>query len=466
MNRRIDNVVSELRRRGILTSGELQAALGVSQATLSRVLSEQSEHIVRIGRARATRYGLARDIGGLGSEWPLYQIRSDGTSELVGRLYALAGNQWYLQQSSPWETLRGSEFHDGIYPDLPWFLQDLRPRGFLGRILARGIADEMGVPEDPRDWCSDDIARFLLLMGSDLPGGFVLGQRALEKAQSEILNPQGIIDGEDRERVYLRLADAVMGGEVVGSFAAGEQPKFTARVHSDIKGSYDVIVKFSGRGGRAEDLRWTDLLVAEHVANGILSEAGIACACTSLLQADGRCFLESVRFDRTEPGGRVGIVTLEAFDGAFFGAMEKRWTDAAERYRRTNWLSDDCATQLQMVWWFGNLIGNTDMHYGNASLCLRPNLPLSLAPVYDMVPMLYRPGIEGLLPDNPISPVPPPPEAMPIWIEAVDLAERFWSELAKHSLASVSFKDIASRNLDAVTRMRGQVMTGGNRRRC
>ena len=457
MNRHYESLLSELRRRGVLTPKELQTALGVSQPTLSRTLSEQGvDRIIRIGRARATRYGLRRDVRGLGSDWPLYQICHDGRAELAGRLHALTDGQWYLQQDPARETLRGNEFRDGVYPDLPWFLQDLRPRGFIGRMLARQIATELGTPGDPRDWSSDDIVHFLLVMGNDLSGSFILGQRALETAQLNILGGKGILEATDRERAYPALADAVTEGEVPGSSAAGEQPKFTARVNAGGTETYDVIVKFSGRGGRPEDQRWADLLVAENVANRILIEAGVPCASTALLLAEGRCFLESTRFDRTGAGGRVGIVTLEAFDSAFFGVIERRWTDAADRYQRTNWISEQDAVRLNMMWWFGNLIGNTDMHYGNASLFLGPERPLSLAPVYDMVPMLYRPGVEGHLPDAPVSPTPPPPEALPVWAEAARLAESFWARLAGNGLASPSFRDISANCVDAVTGMRNR----------
>ena len=374
----------------------------------------------------------------------------------MGQLHALAEGQWYLQQDPAWETLRSEEFRDGIYPDLPWFLQDMRPRGFLGRMLARQVASELGTPEDPRDWGSDDIVHFLLVLGSDLSGSFVLGQRALGAAQSDIMNGRKVIDCASREQAYPALADAVTGGKISGSSAAGEQPKFTVRVRADNADIYDVIVKFSGRGGRPEDRRWADLLVAEDVANSILIEAGIPCASTEILQGEGRCFLESVRFDRTVASGRVGVVTLEAFDAAFFGESATRWTDAAGRCRRANWLSDEDATRLETVWWFGNLIGNTDMHYGNASLFLKADRPLSLAPVYDMVPMLYRPGIEGHLPTEPISPIPPPPEALSVWTEAAVRAEKFWSRLAGHDRVSPSFSDISASCADVVARMRSR----------
>ena len=97
----MDALFSELRRRGVLTRRELQTALGVSQPTLSRLLSVLgSNHIIRIGQAHATRYGLRRDVRGVGSEWPLYQILPDGDAALAGQLYALAGASWAKACSS------------------------------------------------------------------------------------------------------------------------------------------------------------------------------------------------------------------------------------------------------------------------------------------------------------------------------------------------------------------------------
>jgi hypothetical protein len=50
------------------------------------------------------------------------------------------------------------------------------------------------------------------------------------------------------------------------------------------------------------------------------------------------------------------------------------------------------------------------MHYGNISFLLLPGQVLQLAPVYDMVPMMYRPDPEGRLINMPITIRPAPPE--------------------------------------------------------
>ena len=71
-----------LRRNGPLTAAALGQALGVSQPTMSRLLASAGDRIVRIGRARASRYALGHDIARTGSRWPLYRIDSEGRAAL------------------------------------------------------------------------------------------------------------------------------------------------------------------------------------------------------------------------------------------------------------------------------------------------------------------------------------------------------------------------------------------------
>ncbi len=444
-------VRKELSRRGVLSSRELQSALGVSQPTMARTLAALSPtELVCIGRARATRYGLRRDIRGLGSTWPLYRIAENGRASVTAHLHALAQGEWFLEEMEASETLRGNLFPDGVYPDLPWFLQDLRPRGFLGRCLAHRCADQFGTPRDPRDWSSDDVVHGLVACGGDLSGAFVLGRRALEAAKAMAQDPRGRIAFDARQEQYPARADAVMGDQWPGSSAAGEQPKFTACLAEGGGAICPVIVKFSGAVGRPEDRRWADLLIAEHVANEVLAEAGIPCAKTSLLVAAGRTFLESRRFDRTAAGGRRGLVSLEAFDNTFFGAIDTSWMDAARRYRDAGWLASGDADRLTLLWRFGAMIGNTDMHYGNVSLFFGDVKPLALAPTYDMVPMQYRPDIEGRLPAEAVAPSLPSPEVASLGARAASLARAFWERMSREEPISPDFRNIASRNARVV----------------
>jgi hypothetical protein len=448
-----DTLKTELRRRGILSAHDLTAALRVSQPTVSRLISGLgSQCVLRIGGGRSTRYALRRSIGNLGETWPLYQILADGNATLVGRLHALEAGQWYLEQQDPWTTLRGTEFSDGLYPGLPWFLRDLRPQGFLGRCFARWHGADLHAPPDPRLWSDDHVLAALVRFGDDLPGAFVAGEGMLASMQRRRLRSPGGIDSTSCEAGYPALAEAMLAGEWPGSSAAGEQPKFTADVIAPDGRSKAVIVKFSGQAGRPEDDRWADLLVAEHEANRILSEHGIPCAATRVLRNEGRTFLESTRFDREGLSGRRGLVSLEALDAAFFGRIDTPWTAAAERLGNDGWITAADAERLSLLWWFGMLIGNTDMHYGNISLYLAPHRPLRLAPVYDMTPMHYRPTIEGRLADDTLELSAPPPEARLLFTRAARMALRYWGKLAATPALSAPFRMLADRNGAAVAR--------------
>jgi hypothetical protein len=54
----------------------------------------------------------------------------------------------------------------------------------------------------------------------------------------------------------------------------------------------------------------------------------------------------------------------------------------------------------QLLWAFGTLIGNTDMHNGNLSFLTDSGPPYELAPAYDMAPMAFAPRSGGGLPDG------------------------------------------------------------------
>ncbi|MDV7401567.1 hypothetical protein RZS08_59665, partial [Arthrospira platensis SPKY1] len=81
---------------------------------------------------------------------------------------------------------------------------------------------------------------------------------------------------------------------------------------------HPVLVKFSAADDSAASQRWRDLLVCEALALQTLADAGIPAAITELVEAQGRIFLQSRRFDRT-PQGRVGMVSLEVYDRQYIG---------------------------------------------------------------------------------------------------------------------------------------------------
>ena len=452
MNSTVQQLCHYLLTQGAARASEITTALGISQPTLSRALTSLgSQRLIRIGRARSARYALRTPMAG--GECPVYLIDESGKASHLGVLYRLSRGEWYFQQDEPWASLRGEELRDGLYPDLPWFVQDMRPRGFLGRCFARAHALALQAPQNPSGWSSDQVLESLRRFGADMPGALIVGQEMLERFHEAVQPGNDIIDHEDIPARYVHFAEQSLAGEWPGSSAAGEQPKFTARLRRANGLLQQVLVKFSGDVKLPEARRWSDLLFAEHHANKVLSAQGLSCAQTNIVQSGGRTFLESERFDRCGLSGRRAVVSLEALDAAYTGVNDRPWNKAAKILRESGWIDAQDARRLALFWWFGVLIGNSDMHYGNLSFFLGPVPPLRLAPLYDMVPMAYRPGLEGTLPEHTLRFVPPPPEEKETWNEAAPLALRFWERVASDQGVSAEFRAIASANLTALQAM-------------
>lgn len=447
-----ERLLDLLRLRGPLGARELGVAMDISQPTVSRWLTAAGDRIARIGHARRTRYAALRDVRGLGSQWPLFRIDREGRPHEFGQLTALYRAGSLVTVSAPTGWFR-DDFVDGLFPGVPWFLDDQRPQGFLGRQFALRWSHEMGLPSDILRWGDDAVLAALLLHGEDGPGNFVLGERALQRALQD--EPE-TVPSTARNQRYDELARAALAGEPVGSSAAGEQPKFTAAVRDENGAIRHVIVKFSepvdeSPAGR----RWADLLICEHLAGEVLASHGIASARTELVWSHGRMCLEVTRFDRVGTYGRRGCVTLAAWSDAHDGERDG-WPDATLRMQSAGWLEDGAQEEVRRRWWFGRMIGNTDMHFGNLSFFLGDDLPLRLAPNYDMLPMLYRPGSSGALVPREYVPAVPTPADMPYWREAAAWAEQFWMRVSQHEEISHDFRTTAEANAEAVRRVRGR----------
>ena len=90
-------------------------------------------------------------------------------------------------------ALLHGEFSDGLFPGLPWFLDDQHPQGFFGRAFARRVAADIGAPPDLLRWRADDIVLALLRHGDDLPGDLILGEAALAMAMDAMLHPRDVL---------------------------------------------------------------------------------------------------------------------------------------------------------------------------------------------------------------------------------------------------------------------------------
>ena len=213
-----------------------------------------------------------------------------------------------------------------------------------------------------------------------------------------------------------------------------------------------VLVKFSGADGSSAVRRWADLLVCEHLAlesAGMLP--GLACARSRILEHGGRTFLELERFDRHGPFGRSRLNSLATLDAALLGDGSADWTHLAERLSAMGLVSAEDRQQIAHLWWFGRLVANSDMHTGNLSFS--PRGMLALAPVYDMLPMLYAPLPGGEVPARSFTPPLPLPQQRDAWSTACAAAMAFWRRAALDPRISAAFRGICKANaqrLDAL----------------
>lgn len=412
---------------------ELTARLGISQPTLARRIVADAS-IVRLGKARASRYALAQNVRNMGNSWPLYRVDADAQLERVGVLHALAYQQqgMALTMERDVPALRVGEFavgKDAVYPDLPWWLDDQRPQGFLGRALAKSLPPSLQLPQNILRWQRDDVLQALLSAGHDAIGNWILGEYNAQQALRSIQQPTPAIRREDRPQQFVRLAEQALAGELVGSSAGGEQPKFLTRVEDAEGVTQHCIVKFTERLESPAARRWANLLRCEHIALEVLRTHGFPAAQSEIVEGGGRVFLQTTRFDRTAVGGRYGVVSLAAFDAAYLGMGGASWWQVAPRMQQLGWLGAEDAQRLSVIGWFGELIANTDMHFGNVSFYLDDQQPLRLAPVYDMLPMLYRPSPQGEIVERNFGPVLPLPEQREAYAQAAMMAREFWASV-------------------------------------
>ena len=280
--------------------------------------------------------------------------------------------------------------------------------------------------------------RYLLAAGDDLPGNLQCGDRAQIRLRRK---PESADDAD-----YPPLADEVMAGYVPGSSAGGEQPKFTIYNRSQ-RGH--VIVKFTPGDDNAVAERWRDILVTEHHAAAILGDGQFpAAARTRLLEAGGRLFLESRRFDRREEYGRLSMFSLQAVDNEFAG-KGGTWPETMLALHDKGLVSWEHTHDAAALWLFGRLINNTDMHLGNLSLAMEGEA-FKLLPAYDMCSMGFAPRASGETPPFAFTPTfAPVLEGVPQFSEAhrrelrqyvLKMAAQFWDAVAADSRIFPAFR--------------------------
>jgi hypothetical protein len=453
-----------LARRSPVSAPELAAAVGVSVPTLHRMLPELGASVVVAGKARRTRYGLRRPLRGESADLPLYEIDASGRAEHVADLALLRPEGSFMNLgASRWPV--PEESIDGWWDGLPYPLYDMRPQGYMGRQFARAESRHLAVSPDPTEWGDDDIAHVLARSGSDVSGNLVLGNAAYERWQQGKLAAEAPLRPRSVAAAYLRFAEQAVASGVAGSSAGGEFPKFAAQREARGADTPHVLVKFSGADRSPTVQRWSDLLVCEHLAlDCIATLPDLRSARSRIVQGGGRTFLEVERFDRHGAFGRSGLASLETINAAFIGEGSTDWTRLGHRLHAAKLLSSEDVARIELLWWFGRLIANTDMHLGNLSFRPRreatpqaersgPAAPagpavagFDLSPAYDMPPMLYAPLAGGEVPARTFEPPLPLPPQRAAWTTACEAALLFWQRAAGDARIDEAFRKICAVN--------------------
>jgi len=433
---------------GPAAAAELERLLDQSQSSVSRALRELAarNEIIRLGSRRGARYARLRAVEGIGSQWLLRQVDSGGNVREIGMLRALAGSAWQLDVTATGFSAGGTT------AGLPYFLQDQRPAGFLGRTVPRRFP-ELQLPQRVMDWNDDHYLRYLTQRGADTVGDLILGDAALNGYLASLRQPPDV-QGAEREQRYPQLAAAVMEGGYAGSSAHGEHPKFAILLGGE-GGARHVLVKFSPPNDTRVGQRWSDLLVAEHLAQATLGAAGLPASTSRVEQFAGRTFLEVDRFDRAGAAGRVGVSSLLAIDTGFYGRLDN-WIDAAGRLQRDRRIDPATLETVRLAWTFGALIANTDRHFGNLAFFDRYDGRFRIAPVYDMLPMLFAPEHDQVI-ERRFEPPDPTSDTLRAYGRARALAQTYWRACSEDSRISPEFQRICA---DCLARLEALPRTG------
>ena len=368
----------------IATNREIQTTCGLSERQVLRELTKLGDRVVKIASGRRPKYALTKNAFAAGDRLNIWEVDAQGKHSCIAVLRPLSVGGFFVEKLVGGSSLLLGEAGNGLYDDLPFFLRDMAPQGFLGRKIARELNQrDSDFPGNPEYWSNEHIGQYLLSNNDYAMGDLKLGNSANLRLKSSfsLSTPQA----------YPALAEQVLSEDSPMSSAGGEQPKFVSYC---MEKEQHVIVKFSPKGDGESAQRWRDILISEHYANELINSDGVLTAASStLIEKEGRLFLESIRFDRHAKHGRSSMLSLKSIDAEFVGSGES-WVSSLTGLYKMELLSEQDLFNGQCLWLFGRLINNTDMHLGNMSLGLHGEV-FNLLPIYDMCSMGFAPKNNG-----------------------------------------------------------------------
>ena len=445
-----ERLETELRRNPPVSAVELSNRLDVSLPTLLRMLRERNDRVIRKGTTKAAKYALRRPLRGIAKPISTYRIDEQGKGHICGTL-DLAEPEGSFMDLKEMGWPLDEDHRTGWWDGLPYPLYDMRPQGFLGKNFAQQTYKQLGVSANPAEWSDDDIVYALSRHGYDTTGNLIVGDQAYELWLASVANPTQPLQEEGLDVRYLEFAAHAASQGIGGSSVAGEFPKFTASRKRPECATTHVIVKFSGADDSGAVRRWSDLLVCEHLSlSALQASSSLRAAPTRILIAQGRTFLEVERFDRHGIFGRSETVTCACLDTALLGRGESSWPELVKELERLKLTAVGLERDVRVLWWYGKLIANTDMHLGNLSFRFNP-MPgktpkLAIAPAYDMLPMLYAPLSGGEVPPRNFEPTLPLPQEREAWQVACKAALLFWKSASGDARIGQQFQEICAEN--------------------
>ncbi|MCP3136926.1 type II toxin-antitoxin system HipA family toxin YjjJ [Pyxidicoccus xibeiensis] len=427
-----DQLLQTIQRLQPVRVETLQEHFGVSQQTLSRWLKAAGDAVCRMGRTKGALYVRTRTVPQLGTRVPVHRVDEAGQIHRLGTLHFLSdGGYWLESVTGPGQRFEGR----------PPFVEEMRPQGYMGRRFRFHGPSTLGPPRRssrPDDWGDDQVLDVLSQYGEDCAGDLILGEQSLNRYLSlRILAPEV-------ERANYPVHARGYRSEGASSSAGGEQPKFTA-----FTGARHVLVKFAdasmGRAGQ----RWRELLACEQLALECVRAAGFEAADAEWFDLGDYRFLEVGRFDRIGRLGRRALLSLRAIDNEYVGLGRGSWTQVALRLLVDRRLPKEDVRRIRWLDTFGQLIGNTDRHLGNVSCFVESPGRFRLAPIYDMLPMVFAPDGAHLV-ERTFTPEPPNAHNLDVWADAARHALAYWDRLVACADLSEDFRQRCATSREAL----------------
>jgi len=172
--------VAQCLESDVLTSRQLQAATGLSQPAVSRQIRLMGDRVVKLPNGKNPKYALTRNAFGSDNKIPLFVVDAYGNNTVAAYIRPLLTRGYFVEICPGGSPLLLGVDGSGVFDDIPYYLHDLRPQGFVGRQIARELAERSSeFPTNPDRWNANHIGRYLLSNGEDLPGNFQFGETGL-----------------------------------------------------------------------------------------------------------------------------------------------------------------------------------------------------------------------------------------------------------------------------------------------